>query len=295
MNLHHFEMRGLDEATRDFYRATLRILQREKVPVMVGGAYAFACYTGIVRHTKDLDLFTTPELARVAPDTLARAGYRTELTAETWIGKAFHGDAFVDIIFRSGNAVSEVDGGWFEAAEETTLLDVPVRICPAEELLWMKAFLMERERFDGADVAHLLLCRAQVFDWERLVRRFGVYRRVLLAHLLLFGFIYPDQADAIPADLMESLWRASRNEPVLPELCRGPLLSRASYLLDVGRWGWHDARFTSPSRFSGERLARWRETIEGEHGRDLDVSGISPEDSSLQPNFAGPSGSHRLV
>ena len=28
-----------------------------EVPFLVGGAYAFAHYTGIVRHTKDLDLF----------------------------------------------------------------------------------------------------------------------------------------------------------------------------------------------------------------------------------------------
>jgi hypothetical protein len=37
------------------------------------------------------------------------------------------------------------------------ILDTPVRIAPLEEIIWQKAYIMERERFDGADIAHLLL------------------------------------------------------------------------------------------------------------------------------------------
>lgn len=287
MKLHHFEMKGLNDSTREFYRTSMRILQREGIPFLVGGAYAFACYTGIVRHTKDLDLFTTPELAQRALEAFQRAGYRTEVTSETWIYKAFQGDDFVDLIFRSGNAVSEVDGSWFEAAEETELLGVPVKLCPPEEILWMKAFLMERERFDGADVAHLLLCRASAFDWPRLIQRFGPYRRVLLAHLLLFGFIYPDQTDAIPSEVMDRLWEASRGEPLGPRVCRGTLLSRAGYLLDVKRWGWRDIRFSGGTRLSIAAAERWREALAGEHERDLKFSQIALEDSADAPNIVG--------
>jgi hypothetical protein len=35
----------------------LKTLQASEIPFLVGGAYAFERYTGIVRHTKDLDIF----------------------------------------------------------------------------------------------------------------------------------------------------------------------------------------------------------------------------------------------
>ena len=40
------------------------------------------------------------------------------------------------------------------------LLGVPVKHCAPEEMIWMKAYIMERERFDGADIAHILRCCA---------------------------------------------------------------------------------------------------------------------------------------
>ena len=40
-----------------------------------------------------------------------------------------------------------------------------VLVAPAEESLWCKAFVMERERFDGADVAHIILAYGDRLDW----------------------------------------------------------------------------------------------------------------------------------
>ena len=47
----------LDQESRDFYRHALGLLDEEKLPYLVGGAYAFGRYTGIERHTKDFDIF----------------------------------------------------------------------------------------------------------------------------------------------------------------------------------------------------------------------------------------------
>lgn len=52
---------------------------------------------------------------------------------------------------------------------------------------------MERERFDGADVAHIILKRGKRLDWGRLLSRFGEHWRVLLSHLILFDYIYPSE------------------------------------------------------------------------------------------------------
>ena len=42
-----------------------------------------------------------------------------------------------------------------------------------EEMIWMRAYIMERERFDRADIAHILRCYIAELDWWHLVRRFG--------------------------------------------------------------------------------------------------------------------------
>ncbi len=90
-----------------------------------------------------------------------------------WLGKVYGIEAFIDVIFRSGNGVAEVDDGWFENAVPEQVFGMDVGLCPVEEILWSKGFVMERERFDGADMVHLLCARAEMLDWPRLLDRFG--------------------------------------------------------------------------------------------------------------------------
>ena len=109
------------------------------------------------------------------------AGYETELVFSHWLAKIRSPEGFIDVIFSSGNGVATVDDGWFEHATRGRVLGVPVKIAPAEETIWSKAFVMERERYDGADVAHLILAHGERLDWKRLLARFGPHWRVLLA------------------------------------------------------------------------------------------------------------------
>ena len=105
----------------------------------------------------------------------------------------------MDLIFSSGNGVARVDADWFRHAADVVLYGIPVKLSPIEELIWSKSFVMERERFDGADVTHLLRARGHVIDWPRLIARYGDYQLVLAAHLLLFRFAYSDADRLIPA------------------------------------------------------------------------------------------------
>jgi hypothetical protein len=155
-----------------FYVTSLTALRDASVPFLVGGAYALERYTGIVRDTKDLDVFVRGRDCDAALRALAEAGYPTELTFPHWLGKAAWGDAVVDVIFSSGNGCAPVDDEWFRYAVDAEVMGVPVQLCPAEETIWSKAFIMERERYDGADVAHLLHARGPSLDWHRLLRRF---------------------------------------------------------------------------------------------------------------------------
>ena len=159
-----------------------------------------------------------------------------------------------------------MDDIWFEKAQEVDLIGVPVRVCPVEEMIWQKAYIMERERFDGGDVAHLIRARAEDMDWARLIARFGPDWRVLLSHLVLFGFIYPAERDRIPRVVMEELAKRMDSEltesPPRDHVCQGTYLSRAQYLPDVERWGYVDGRSQDRCKIHPEELQDWTNAID---------------------------------
>jgi hypothetical protein len=251
----------LDPAAREFYCATIRVFERAGIDFLIGGAYAFARYTGIERHTKDFDVFVRESDFRRTLQALEEAGYETEVPFPHWLGKAHCGEYFVDVIFSSGNGVARVDDEWFNHAAADTVFDMPVRLCPPEEMIWSKALIQERERFDGADVAHLLLACAQTMDWQRVLRRFGGNWRPLMAHLVLFGFIYPSERERLPGWVMQDLIRrlegALSAAPPRERVCRGTLLSRQQYLPDVEQWSFLDARTLPDNPMSDDEIATW--------------------------------------
>ena len=248
----------------DFHLRSVAALQDAKVPFLIGGAYVVEVYAGVSRRTKDFDLFIRPQHADAALNALARAGYETELTSSHWLAKARRGRDYVDLIFRAGNGLCEVDDSWFERAQDHELLGLHVKLSPPEETIWMKAYIMERERFDGADVAHILLSCAEKLDWQHLVQRFGPDWRVLLSHLVLFGYIYPSEQGRIPTTVMDDLIGRLRKEAPAggdKRLCRGTLLSRKQYLVDVRKWGFHDARLEKRVHMGSEDIAQWTKAI----------------------------------
>jgi Uncharacterised nucleotidyltransferase len=256
----------LDAGAMKFYRHLLEILSDAGLPFLVGGAFALNRYIGVTRPTKDVDLFIRRyDLERVSAALLG-AGYRTEMTYPHWLAKVRSNGDFADLIFSSGNGVADVDDAWFEHAIESDVLGVKVKLCPAEEMIWSKAFIMERERFDGADIAHLLRAYGDRLDWRRLLARFNSHWRVLLSHVVLFGFAYPGHRDLVPApvtlELLERL-RAEIEEP-RPDrnVCAGTLLSREQYLTDIEQWGYRDARLAPTGNMTPKDTAHWTEAIQ---------------------------------
>jgi hypothetical protein len=154
---------------------------------------------------------------------------------------------------------------------------------------------MERERFDGADVAHLLHCCAERLDWQRLLMRFGEHWRVLLSHQVLFGYIYPAAAARVPAPVMETLLARLVREALAPAasaaapgngksagsalLCRGTILSRAQYLSDVESHGYRDGRLPPSGKMSADQIQRWTAAIEEDENRGPDQAvSVQPAD-----------------
>jgi hypothetical protein len=254
----------LDPHTAGFYREALSALTDAGIAFLVGGAYALERYTGIARHTKDFDLFVRPADAVRTLDALADIGCQTDLTFPHWLGKAFRAREFVDVIWSSGNGIAEVDDRWFAHAVPAEVLGVAVSLCPPEEMIWSKSFVMERERYDGADVAHLI--RGVDLDWTRLLERFGAHWPVLLTHVVLFRYIYPADRDRVPAGVVRELTgRVERELAAPPErarVCRGTILSRGQYLVDIGHWRYRDARLRPLGRLTRRQIAHWTAAID---------------------------------
>jgi hypothetical protein len=231
-----------------FYKNVLNILAKEDANILIGGSLALAHYMHLPRCPKDMDIFLSKEHCEEVLSILDKRGYRTEILHPHWLAKAYKGDFFIDFIFSSGNGIARVEEDWFEHSQEMELFGVPVRVCAPEEIIWSKAFIMDRERFDGADIAHLIHDACDQFDWQRLVKRFGEHWRVLLSHLLLFQYIYPGERSKIPAWVMDTLLtRAAIEQQTSPavsqaKLCRGTLLSRDQFLADVEMHGYGDGR-----------------------------------------------------
>ena len=158
-----------------------------------------------------------------------------------------------------------VDDLWFAHARPGPVLGVPVRLCPPEEMIWSKAFIMERERYDGADVAHLIQACGRELDWRRLLGRFGRHWRVLLSHLILFGFIYPGERamrsrrgdGRPPAPARPGAGRPAEDARV----CDGTLLSRQQYLVDIDARGYADGRLAPRGEMTAADIAHWTAAI----------------------------------
>ena len=236
----------IPEEEREVYRRALRALNDASVPYVVAGAYAIFEHTGTYRQTKDLDLFVEPCFVIPAARALHDAGFVMRLEDLHWLAKAFIGERFVDLIYGMGNSVAFIDEQWFSHSRPGVLAAQPVRIAPAEELIWHRLFINERHRHDMSDIVHLILCEGDALDWERLLSRVGEHWPLLLAQLQMFSYVYPGYRSNVPAWVMEQLVERARADIARDEedadLTRGTLISRFSFAIDVREWGFADPR-----------------------------------------------------
>jgi hypothetical protein len=227
-----------------FYRESLRELRALGIPFLLAGTYAVAAYTGITRATKDLDIFCKAgDYPRILGH-FRKLGYEITVEDERWLAKVHKDGDFFDIIFASSNGTMPVSDSWFEQAHEVEVLGVPVRIVAPTELVWSKAFIQVRQRYDGADVVHVILKQHDQIDWHRLLSYMEQYWEVLLMHVLNFRFVYPSERECIPRWLIEELVDRVHQQLDVPaaqlRVCRGRMFSRSDYEIAVTDWGFAD-------------------------------------------------------
>lgn len=211
---------------------------------MIGGSYAVGDYTGISRETKDLDVFCKASDHQHILNIFQNEGYNIELTDPRWLAKITRKGFYIDLIFGTASGTWNVDDSWFEQAPTTTLFGIKVKLIPPEEMIWCRAYVQGRERFDGADIYHMILKKGGQFNWKRLLGRMDAHWEVLFAHLINFRFIYPSEREIVPKWIMEELMSRVQNQFTLPtakeRICRGTLFSKSEYIIDMREWGYQD-------------------------------------------------------
>ncbi len=267
----------IPEGEREVYRDALEALNGAGLPYVLSGLYAVHSYTGVYRETKDLDLLVTPDVVVPVAEVLKAADFEVVLKEDHWLAQGFRGDVQVDFIFGMANGIAFIDDGWYEHSRPAILAAAPVRMAPAEELIWHRLFIGERHRFDMADVVHLLLHRGPDLDWDRLLERVGPNWRLLASQLHFFDFVYPAHRDRIPDRVRARMRKIESDEAAADEaaaaevgsgaagsapsagsagapgsadgspITRGTLLSRYSFAIDVNEWGFQDERLRKVS------------------------------------------------
>ncbi len=231
------------EDQKKLFREVLELLNNRAVPYVVSGAFALNAHTGIWRDTKDLDLFLRAEDVPAALRYLKEDGFETTVADPVWLAKAHRGEFFVDLITGMSNGAVVVDQSWIDRAYAATLLGVPVRILGPEELIASKLFVMRRERFDGADIVHVIYGTRGRLDWEWLLQLLGEHWEVLLWMLVLFHYVYPAHADYVPRDLWDRLLSRLQHALCHPDAqarFRGSLIDPNMFSIDVTEWGLDD-------------------------------------------------------
>jgi hypothetical protein len=231
-----------DEALT-LYRDVLLAMNQQGIPYAVAGAFALQKYTGIWRLTKDLDLFVKASDVPAALENLCRHGFRCETLDPIWLSKAHRGEYFVDLISGMSNAAIMVDESWIKRAHPAEVAGVRSQIISAEDLIASKLFVLRRERFDGADIAHIIYRTKGQLEWQRIMDLACEHWEIVLWALMLFRYVYPAHTNYVPAPLWQDLlsrYMHLAQHPDSKAPFRGSLVDENMFSVDIKDWGLED-------------------------------------------------------
>jgi hypothetical protein len=230
----------LPRGQASLFKEVLSLLEKWKCSYAVAGAFALRAHTGICRFTKDLDVFLTAKAASEILPKFARKGFRCEVCDPCWLAKVHRNGYFVDFITGMSNGVISVDDAWVARAVPADVCGVSSRVIAPEEMLVSKIFVTRRDRFDGADIAHIVFGTRGNLDWERILLLVGENWELLLWSLLLFKFAYPGHTEYVPRSIWTDLIDRERQSVQTPNRSarfRGMLIDDAMFAIDVEEWG----------------------------------------------------------
>src|SRR5260370_15086836 len=136
------------------FREVSLLMERERIPFAISGAFALHEHTGIWRDTKDLDLFLPSEQVPRALKVLEKDQFTVEVCDPVWLAKARRAEYYVDLITGMSNAGIRGDYSWIKRASRSKGFGVDLRVLAPEEFIASKVFLTR-----GGLFARAYLCQ----------------------------------------------------------------------------------------------------------------------------------------
>jgi hypothetical protein len=191
------------------HREALTALRERGVRFAVGGGLAFSALSGRWRNTKDVDLFLPPEDHEVAIEALFSVGFTDYFEQipydRKWIFRGYKDRLILDLIWQMANYRAPVEPLWVSRGQPIELWGDRIQALAAEELIWTKLYILQRERCDWPDLLNLLYACGEGLDWPYLLSRLGEDVRLLAGVLSVYAWLEPEHAARLPGWLWPEL------------------------------------------------------------------------------------------
>ncbi|HVS71610.1 MAG TPA: nucleotidyltransferase [Phycisphaerae bacterium] len=208
------------------YHRVIEAAQKRGIRFVIGGGLAFSHYANRCRNTKDMDLYVAPAEREAMIEATRAAGLRDYYDEKPydrkWIYRSHNGEGIiVDIIWQMANYRAQVDDDWLTRGDLVEIRGVSLRLLPAEELMWAKLYILQRDRCDWGDLLNILYNRAATLDWKHFLQRIGNDKPVLAALLEVFSWACPEKAhELVPGEVWRTLGITPAQIPHAPEVDR---------------------------------------------------------------------------
>ncbi len=177
-------------------------LEAKHVPFVLHGALGLAAYTGRFRNTKDVDVVVRERDRERAIAAVRAAGFADYFEQEaydrSWIFRGWQSNGIFDLIWALPNHRVEIDAPWFDRGRPVQLRGRGMMAAPAEEIIRVKLYVMQRGRCDWPDLLNLLAAVGSEIDWRWLMQRMGADLGLLHALLATFNWLAPERARGLP-------------------------------------------------------------------------------------------------
>ena len=197
------------DPTPAIYHAVLEDARRRGIEFAIGGGMAVAAYTIHRQSAKDIDLYVQPHdrdaMIALVHEHGLKDYFEVQPYDRKWIYRSYTDNVIVDIMWAMPNQRAQVDIEWIRRGRPVEMYGEHVRVLPAEELIWAKLYVLQRDRCDWPDILNLLYCTADQLDWDHLVRRVDDDAPLLGAVLTIFRWLCPERAALMPGRIWHRL------------------------------------------------------------------------------------------
>ena len=143
-------------------------LREAGITFVLGGGIASAARGG-PESDHDVDLLLRPQDSDAALSVLDEAGFRPEKPPEGWLYKAWDGEVFVDLIFRTSEG--DVTDDLIERATEMEVYAVPMLVLSPDDLIVSKLLAVDEMVLDYKPILEVARALREQIDWSKVRER----------------------------------------------------------------------------------------------------------------------------